>query len=179
MRCSKTQKKQDENQFIIKKMKSHQSVCQCHDWPSLLWRACGVWTEIRKKGCFCGAASSYDMTWHWSITWMRAACLWWMPNFQNVCCYWPKSSWVYPYIVLLPFIIPYLVLTFSWPCVQRQNPQRCNISLFAQTSVKHKTVSALQRWASVKLIIHRKVASYKGYIASWAMWALGRGQSCQ
>lgn len=75
------------------------------------------------------------------------------------------------------------LLLFMSPCLAfkggSQNTQMCKISRFAQTSVKQKTAIALQRWASVKLIIHGKVASHKGYIATWAMWALGRGQSCQ
>lgn len=71
---------------------------------------------------------------------------------------------------------------FMSPCLVKgssQNTQMRKISRFAQMSVKWKTAIALQWWASVKLIIQGKVASHKGYIATWAMWALGRGQSCQ
>lgn len=87
---------------------------------------------------------------------------------------------------LLPFIIPYLVFPFSLPACLHALPSKatCKTLTCAKLAGLHKhrwngRLSALQRWASVKLIFHRKVASHKGYIATWAMWALGRGQSCQ
>lgn len=89
--------------------------------------------------------------------------------------YSPSFHHSIPCLSFLPLSMP-ACLAFKGGS---QNTQMHEISWFAQTSVKRKTAIALQRWASVKLIIHGKVASHKGYIATWAMWALGRGQSCQ
>lgn len=63
---------QNENQFILKTL----CVSVVTDHPS--------WTEIRKKKSpFSVSASISEMVWCQSITWIRAACLWWTPTFQT------------------------------------------------------------------------------------------------
>lgn len=178
----------------------------CCDWPSLLDRD--------QEESLCSAAASIcEMVWWQSITWMRAACLWWTPAFQSydeknsvelgkgqkrenmLCLLWhdrPKLPWFHLYVILLPFIIPYLITSFSLssypPALSSsflpvallplcpmisfsrsssfidswQNTQKYKITPFAQPPVKWMTVSARQHRASVKLIIHTKVASHKG-----------------